>query len=506
MMNPLLHRKTPGGQEIATRISKIYTGASGIPYGVPATNERRIFSSPWHRCVHGQGLGQLPTGFDLKKVNLLREVGLAVKRSDQNPFHIFAQSLVHDIIAVCSEKPPEVKEVTRPTPADFYQTLALLPRDTWQYARACAVLTETLVKLGKLTNYDSILHMHMDIALKRVEALAPETLKGRYEKLQLLANLFLASGQAGWTDLLTSQPPHGISRIYNALRMTEEIPDLFYRGRVAATLISVVATIGYGYVVCGDRLDYMRNLLDAFDAQLDQLAMRSSDGVHEKFDYCLFPLSLTLNAIALLGRTEYLEYRRNWVAQATTYFATLAPASRASQMLFYVHALENLGVLGAYVPNLKSLLIESIEAYLRQVGDSVSSYAYLRCTYLIQMAHQFGYPEVLPPQIWNILGTGGTHFQHTQSTTSYGSGYMIAAYTLSAFIGGDRIGALAQEEGDLPTAVAAIKATQADAALNLPKLDFALIDAALQLRPAHPTDTRLFSEVKFASKPKGREI
>lgn len=504
-MNALLHRKTPGNQEIIARISEIRADTIGIPHGVAVTNERRVFPSPWHWCVHGQGLGQLPTGFDLKSANLLCEVGLAVKQSDQNPFHIFAQSLVQDIIAVCAEKSPEVKALSRSTHTNFYQTLALLPRDTWQYARACAVLTETLVKLGKLTNYDSILRMHMDIALKRVEALAPETVKGRYEKLQLLASLFLASGQAGWTDLLTSQPPHGISRIYNALRMTEDIPDLFYRGRVAATLISVVATIGYGYVVCGDRLDYMRNLLDAFDAQLDQLATRSSDGVHENFDYCLFPLSLTLNAIALLGRPEYLEYRRNWAAQAATYFATLAPASRASQMLFYVHALENLGVLGAYVPNLKSLLSESIEAYLRQVGDSVSSYAYLRCTYLIQMAHQFGYPDVLPPKIWNILATSGTHFQHTQSPT-YGSGYMIAAYTLSAFIGGDRIAALAQEEGDLPTAVAAIKATQADAALNLPKLDFALIDAALQLRPAHPTDTRLFSEVKFASKPKSREI
>lgn len=499
MNNTVFNRKV----SLNTYSSKpgIYVGQTdGLEsaHTVPLTNELRIFPSPWHWCVHGQGIGQRPTGFEIKTADLILEISLSAQPANDNSFHIFTHSLVQDIIAVCSEKSARADKSNRTAmQTDFYRTIALLPTDPCLYARACAVMVESLVKLGKLESYDSILHNHMNIALKKIEALAPVTNKDRYEKLLLLANLFAASGQAGWTNILTSQAPHGISRIHYALLMTQEITDLFYRGRAAAMLITVVSSIGYGYIVCGDRPDYLRNLLDVFDEQLDQLATIKPDGVHANYDYSLFPLSLTLNSIAILGQLEYLHYRRDWVQQATTYFTALSPESRTSQMIFYVHALSNLGMLEVYVPDLGVLLRDTINTYLREADRGTSMNHYLRCTYLILMAHQFGYEDVLPSKLWNILAANLIHFQYSASRNSYGSGYMIAAYALSAFNAGKRLDTIPRYGIDLPTVVASIRTTTADIDMNLPKLDFALINAALQLRPTHGKDTRFFSEIKF---------
>lgn len=462
------------------------------------SNELRIFPSPWHWCVHGLGLGQEPTGFDASKAGRLLETSRVLRRKTENPYHVFSHQLLHGIVSTCKAMSLGGGDAGQRGHTHLASAVAQLPDHPWQYARACAMLTESLVKLGQLEAYQHTLHQHLAAALKRVEALSPTTDKDRYEKLQLFTNLLLAAGQAGWTDLLASPQQDGADYVNTALQVIETISDVFYRGRGAAILFTVLGVVGCGEQVCDGPQDHLRRLLDIFDSQLDHPPARVPDGVHIGLDYTMFPLSLILNAIAVLGHPEYLEYKRNWIQQAVSHFHLLPANSRASQVIFYVFALSNLGVLEEHVPDVGALLHDCMEGYL-QATDGTQVDDYLRCTYLVHLARQIGRCDVLTARVWAILADSIPRAAGSELylKSAYGSSYMVAAYTLSALDKGGRFEALFSEKINLPEAIGRIKDDAKTTATNLPRVDFALIDAALRLRPADPgDDTPLFRTVR----------
>ncbi|MBN3908492.1 MAG: hypothetical protein HWQ35_18695 [Nostoc sp. NMS1] len=454
-------------------------------------NERRIFPTPWHWCVHGLGIGQEATGFEPDKSERLLKISLALSRKTNISYHGFAHHLLNGILATC-----EAVSLDKRSHDEFKNAIDQLPSEPWQYARACALLTESLVKVGQLEPYRHLVHWHLKRALQQVAELNLSSDKLRYEQLQLFANLLLAVGQAEFTDLLGLQQQNGDIYTDIALQLATTISDIFYRGRGSAIIFSVLAIIGCREQVCTGEQNHLQTLLDIFDSELNESLTRDSDGVHEGSDYYLFPLSLILNAIAVLDCPDYLTYKRDWVEQAVSLYHALSPASQASQITFFIYALDNLGVLDVYVPDVITFFHKCMEGYI-QSTDGFRVDAYLRCTYLIHLACQLGCLNILHPCILSIFSNSAAQIfgsDHYLKST-YGSSYMVAAYSLSAF---DRIGKLDMlfsPEIGLPNAIGSFQDNPESTAINSPKTVFALIEAGLRMRPIGSCDTPLFQKV-----------
>ncbi|MBN3884615.1 MULTISPECIES: hypothetical protein [unclassified Nostoc] len=459
-------------------------------------NERRVFPTPWHWCVHGLGIGQEATGFDPEKSDRLLKISFALSRKNNSSYNIFAHHLLNGILARCEAVSFNSYLAQERSHDEFKSAINQLPSEPWQYARACALLTESLVKVGQLEPYRHLVRWHLERALEQVAKLDLSSDKLRYEQLQLFANLLLAVGQAEFTDLLVLQQENGDTYTDKALQLATTISDIFYRGRGSAIIFSVLAIIGCREQVCTGEQNHLQTLLDIFDSELSDSLRRDSDGVHEGSDYYLFPLSLILNAIAVLDCPDYLTYKRDWGKQAVSLYHTLSPTSQASQITFFIYALDNLGVLHVYVPDIVTFFHQCMEGYI-QSTDGFRVDAYLRCTYLIHLACQLGCPDILHPCIWSIFSDTATEIfgsDHYLENT-YGSSYMVAAYALSAF---DRIGKLDMlfsPELRLPDAIARFQDNPESTAINSPKTVFALIEAGLRMRPIGSCDTPLFQKV-----------
>jgi hypothetical protein len=460
--------------------------------------ERRIFSTPWHWYVHGLGSGQDVGSFEPDKAERLLEISLALSQKRNTNDLVFIHHLLDGIVATCAAGSLGDRHAKTRAHEQFTSAIEHLPREPWQYARACALLAESLVKLGQIEPYRQDVRWHLGRALKQVSRLDAPSDKLRYEKLQLFANLILAAGQAGFAYLLSSRQPNGDTYADLALQVATTISNVFYRGRGSAILFSVLAIVGNKAQICNNSQNHLQALLDTFDAELSHPASRNPDGVHQGSDYYLFPLSLILNAIALLDCPDYLTYKRDWVKQSVSLFHSLSPASQASQISFFLSALNNLGVLDAYVPDAIALVSDCMEAYLESTdGSRVDDY--LRCTYLIHLAYQLGRPDLLHPRMRSILWDSvvQTPGSERYRESPYGSSYMVAAYAMSAFDRMDRLDALFGERFNLPAAIAHFQDPPAIAAIHAPRTAFALVDLALRMRSRKSYDTPLFSQIKL---------
>ncbi len=476
--------------------------ASRPQYFKGLLNERRIFPTPWHWCVHGLGIGQEATGFAPDKSERLLEISLVLSQKTKTDYHAFAHHLLHGIVATCAAISFGDRHAQQRAHEQFTSAIFQLPSEPWHYARACALLTESLVKLGQLETYRHNVHWHLGMALRQVATLDCANDKLRYEKLQLFANLLLAAGQAGFSDLLALPSQNGETYIDIALQVTTTISDVFYRGRGSAIIFSVLALVGYKEQVCTGAQNHLQTLLDLFEEELSHSQSRGTDGVHEGADYYIFPLSLILNAIAVLDCPDYLTYNRDWVQQTVSFFHSLSPTSQASQITFFVYALDNLGVLDVHIPNVVTFFHQCMEGYLQSTdGSQVDDY--LRCTYLIHLAYQLGRPDILNPQVLSILSENAAQSllssRYLEST--YGSSYMVAAYALSAFDRVDRLDVLFGERLGLPEAISRFQDDDSATAIHSPRTAFALIETALRMRPVESCDTPLFSNIQLGGRP-----
>lgn len=448
--------------------------------------ELRLFSTPWHWFVHGLGLGQRWTGFHRERAARIRALARAVVRRYGGGFQAFVAELVEVILT--SAEPADRDGGDREVCARLGERIAGLG-DPRERARACAVAVESLVKLDRLPPrdqpYEHGLRGQLARSLKQVAALRAPGDRARYGDLHLLANLVLAAGQAGWADLLRP------SYLDAGARLLGAIDELFYHVRGAAIWQSVVAIIDRR--ARGDAREALRQLLDRLDVQLERPCERPCDGVHEDRDYLAFPLFLTLGAVGAVGCLELLDYKRRWLEVAAAVLESLSPRARASQELFFVALLRNVGTEASQVGDPPALVRATAERYLaatdgRQLDD------YLRCTYLVHLARQLGCSAALPARIDQILaesraqlGTAGPF-----RATPYGSPLMWVAYVLSALHAGDWNGEHHLRTSAL-TAIIDSGRARSDDAVTLPRLGLALIDAALCLGRPSGRDTALFT-------------
>lgn len=468
---------------------------------VQAANELCVFSTPWHWVVHGLGLGQRPTGFDVEQAERVSALNRALLRRFRDPFQVFVHELVKTLQAHCEASAGGLDpwksaahgplDDARRDAEDKART-QLVRRITYiedpiAHARACALLVESFhtlsLTLDPSRTADALLRESVATASYRLTMTPAASEEARYERLHLLAGLFLAAGRAGWGDLMAAPSrtePQGLAA---AWRLLGSLSDPFYRGRGAAIFLTILGLVDPGAATSAEVEEGLRSLLNLLDAEFQRAPERASDGVHEGRDYRFFPLSLALIAMSVLGRRDLLHYKRDWLDLAGAEIERLTPASRASQALFYVAALRSLDALETHVPAPAAWFGRVTEAYLgatdgRRVDD------YLRCTYLVHLAEQLGLGAAVPPRIGEILAGSVARIGRSESprTNPYDSGFMTLAYALSTLRAGGPATAPWTRPTDLARAVGRIEADPHGTALHLPRLNMALIDAALRLR------------------------
>jgi hypothetical protein len=448
----------------------------------PVSHELNVFATPWHWFVHGLGMGQNRTGFDAARAARIRELARTVAHHRAGPFPAFVVELV-DIILAAGD-PADGGEPGGAACARLAERISGLS-DARDHARACAAATESLVKLGSLPPGDHALRRALAGARDRIAALPGSTDQARYGNLQLLVNLVVAGAQAGWPEAL------GPAQLDAAARLLAPIDDFFYRARGLSMWQTVVAVVEpRARAAAGAAL---RQLLDQLDLQLQRPADRPGDGVHEGRDYLVFALLLTLAALGPVRRLDLLDHRRRWLDVAAAELAALSPRAQASQILFHVAVLRNLGALAREVPDPAGLVRATAVRYLATT-DGCQLDDYLRCTYLVHLARQLGCPAVLPGRIGAILADSPTQLDTAGPfrATPYGSPLLLVAYVLSALHAGSWPTGHALCAVDLASVIRCAP-PRSDDAVNLPRLGLALIDAALCLAPPSRRDTALFA-------------
>lgn len=446
------------------------------------SHELSVFATPWHWFVHGLGMGQNRGGFDAARAARIRELARTVTDHRAGRFPAFVAELVNTIVAACD--PADGGEPGRAASARLAERLAGL-NDARDHARACAAAIESLVKLGRMPPGDHALRRELAAARDRIAALPAPTDQARYGNLQLLVNLVVAGAQAGWPEAL------GPAQLAAAAQLVAPIADFFYHARGLALWQTVVGIVEpRARAAAGDALG---QLLDQLDLQVDLQLQRPTDGVHDGRDYLVFPLLLTLAALGPIRRLDLLDRRRRWLSVADAELAALSPRAQASQALFYVALLRNVGALAREVPDPAALVHATAARYLaatdgRQLDD------YLRCTYLVHLARQLGCPAALPDRIGDILAASPTQLDAAGPfrATPYGSPLMLAAYLLSALHARPWPAVHALCAVDLASVIRCAP-PRSDDAVNLPRLGLALIDAALCLASPSCRDTALFA-------------
>lgn len=445
----------------------------------PLSRELRLFSTPWHWIVHGLGLGQSCTGFDTARAARIHALGRAVVQRHRGPFPQFVVELVDIILAAVDLDGDRGGAMG----ARICGRIAALT-DVRERARACAAATESLVKLGRLSPYDTELRDQLAAALRQLAALVADDDHARYASLHALINLLVAAAQAGWTELL--QPGY----LDLGTRLAAGIDDFFQHARAAAIWHSVLAVLEPDHREA--RGAALRRLLDRIDEQLGDPDHRACDGVHDGRDFVAFPLFVTLTAVGATRCHELLGYRRRWLEVACTELEALSPRSRASQTLFFVAALRELGALDRHVLDGTALVRDTALRYLASgTGQHVDDY--LRCTYLVHLARQLDCPAALPRSIDRILIASPAQLGKPDRfrASSYGSPLMLVAYLLSAMHG--RHGPADELQRIDLAAIIRDAPPRGDDAVNLPRLGLSLIDAALNLRAARSRDTARFA-------------
>ena len=452
------------------------------------SHELALFGTPWHQLVHGIGLGQNPKGFDTRRAAQLTTVSNCVSRRFPSVWSRFVNELVHVIVSYCEAS----TEVTSPV---LMERLAALQHPC-DHARACALVMECLAKTGLSVPSGNALQAHWTVALQEVAMLPASSDADRYRNLHHLVSLLLAGAQSGWIKALGSLT--AIRACQRAWDLVEAIQQPFYRTRGAAILLTVLGLLPEGNLLRQNEQDHLADLMDAIGAEFARDNRMPFDGVHQGRDYQVFPLLLALTTISVNERVDFPSRHRDWLPFADQQIKALRSESRASQTLFWVLALRNLGEVSTYIDDPASFLQQTIDHYFASTDGNRPDDC-LRCTYLVHLARELGYADLVPDRVWEIVAGSVMHTIGSERyrDNPYASGIMLVSYALSAFAAGEP-GCV--DNIDLAKAVLRIVDRPATVVAQLPRLGFAMVDAALCLRDAGSGDTPLFKSMRLGSR------
>ncbi|MDD5438904.1 MAG: hypothetical protein PHS37_01805, partial [Candidatus Omnitrophica bacterium] len=496
-----LRMRRAGAEETPIFKNLTFVAKTGQKSPVPAmaglSNERRAFSSPWARIVRGVALGQNPIDYDNKTAGRIRETfkqlnGKVAATNHNNRFSHLLTELILDV------NNPEITLSREDISKRVDEIVAELTdiKHPLQYVTASATLFDTFAKL----NLDASLLVNdkrdlVKAALEMSRSVVSETGaapgdirqgRGPYDRITALAALFVAAGQLGFKKRLITPYDY----VQESLDLLEKIPSAFYRGRAAAMLFSALGVLGFGNYVYAGRRDYLKETMDV----LNDSVPHTTDDV--KTIKSFFPHSYAvftmLNAIAILGKPEYLTYRRNWLDEARWLMSNLTGSSFASMGHYYLIALNNLGVLDTYVPNIEDFLKKTREEILtRTKKDSI--HINVEDSYFLSSAYMFGRLDLIPDEFITMELDALRAYPKNESWWNSAFG---ASYVLTMFGETGRADLLFEPNpqfdgmAPIPWVIEHFSdGAETESAITLPYMDRALINYALRMRGHDKKDT-----------------
>jgi len=464
------------------------------------SNESRAFTSPWMRIVRGFALGQHPMDYNpdaADKIKSAIEI-LDNKVPSSNKYNTFSNLLTTFILDVNNQGIALSQEVINGKLVDIINVLRGID-DPFLRVDASSVLFGVFVKLGLdksllVTEKYNLIEESLE-ALEKIRIADDQ--KGSYEKLVSCANLFLSIGELGEKRYLTRDKDY----IKEALDLTDRIPAVFFRGRGAAALFSVLGVLGYKDYIFGKERNYMAELFDYFDekfAKADETAVFWED-IYDN----TYPLLTMLNVIAVLDAPEYLTYKRDWLKEAQVFMSKILPDDGMNQNQYYLMALYNLGKLDEYIPDVEKYFKDAVDSYVKhgQVHQEQERlWVSMDDSYAVETAWLWNLTESIPDSIFDRMVNNFVTYRK-------GEPYLNAAYGLSyVFTMLGEAGKLdllfesnSNYEGLAPFqwVVRNFSEDGESEKITLPYLGHALINLALRMRGQDKGEVELLTDVKF---------
>lgn len=442
------------------------------------------FVTPWHKFVHGLGLGYPVSDYNHTSIENLISMDKVLLDTHRTPYQVFIHRLFNWIIVFI--EPDNDVNTPAANASSFEKILDAMARldEDLERARACCLLLECISSLGVIELYKYQLLPALFASLAAIEDLDCDTDKVRYEKQHLRLHLLRVAAEYGWTVLLSRRTCDNTDYVNEAIESLCRMNDYFYLVRSAALLLITMSDIGLIDRVIGKDHNYLSWVLDVVDKNFSTPTAYAPDGIHENNDYLFFPLCLLVNSIAYTGSATYLNYKRDWPGVLDTLYWSLSPRSRSSQAMFYVLAHKNLEASSHHLHDQAKFLQGCIHDYL-EVSDGKQMDDYLRTCYLIHMAGHLGHLDILPPSLWTRLKNSlYENDNYSEETSPYGSYYMVLAYTLSSYHLAGRLNEL--NFNDISKKLHTVGTYNEHTDSNILKLDYVFIDVALQMRSQQP--------------------
>jgi hypothetical protein len=475
--------------------------ATEHPYRAGLTHlstESRLIPTPWARMVRGVGLGQHPTGYDPATAADIRDAfaRLTTKVNGADAYTACC-SLIAELILTAIEH-GDVQQALVPV-------LDSVRAQDNPYHRLMAgcILVDALAKLD--LDASLLINDELDFPAELLATIAqiePDQIKdenrghhGDYERVCAAAALFLALGQLGLTDRLSTS---GHNYLQEALDLLENIPSPFYRGRGGAILLTVVALLGQQQLVHGGNRDYIKEILDHLD-RADELEQPVFPQPMTIASARVYPLLTMLNAIAAAGTAEHLRYGKDRLAEAETLMAELTTPERCHMSLYYIVALHN---LGRPVPDLDGYLADIVARCERDVDPGADFFLNgISYPYIIETATIAGRSDLISDAMVDRFVRSFPDLDRTPQDRVHRT--FPLSYGLNALGGlgcADRLFRPNERyQGDSPLGwvIDQFSDGARDEGIRLSLLNHALVNHALRLRGAGRGETPLFQGFHF---------
>ncbi len=478
------------------------------------TNEGRAFFSPWVRIVRGMALGGDPVDFDPQLARNIKDTTklLASKIPSDNKYNQFGNELTELILDINDPANPLSAEQVKPRVDAILTTIRSI-KEPYLFVTASSVLMDSFVKLN--LPVDLIVNDRADILKDALDMAwrVPDDKHGSYERVTALANIFLAAGQLGLKSRVTAD-----NQVSRTLDLLSGIPSVYYRGRGASILFSVLASMGMKDSFINGQRDYLKETLDVFDANFVSAQEFENrllnvpnpySNVRESVENAVmdqtYPLYAILNVISMVRDPQYLTYKRDWIKEAGDLLPWLAPDDRINQGQYYLMALYNLGVLDRYVPDVRKTFtdwVNNYEAYLTN-GKYIWERLFITMNdvYIIETARYFGMMDAVPQTVMNRVVENLKNYK--VDDPYFNSAYGLS-YTFTALAEIGQTGLLFDGhpafdgEAPLKWTIGQFPGDGVAEKITLPYLNNALVNQALRMRGSQKTgDTSLFKDVGF---------
>jgi hypothetical protein len=471
------------------------------------SNESRMISAPWSRMIRALGLGQYPIDYDPAIAGHIRQTfdQLAAKVLPSNSYTLFCRALADFVLKAADPTGGADRTWIEQAVGPLLEA-ARAERNPYYRSLAGCLVMDSFAKLGLdlslLVNDDRDFPAEV---LGMLDEIAPDQINdenrgrhGDYERLSACSAVFLAIGQFGLKDRLVTDDRN---YVIEALNLLENIPAPYFRGRAGSMFLSVIALVGYErYIFDGDR-DYLKEVLH-YMSRADELRIFPSFPQELPIAWSkVYPLLTMLNAVAMCGRAEYLNYPIDWLAEAKTLLAEVPWGDRVHMIQYYIIALYNLGRLRDELPDLDGYLAEVV-AVLDDVDPGADFFpSGIAYPYIIEVAMQTGRLALIPDEALERMVDSFPDLDRT--ATDRANRAFPVSYVLNVL---GEIGAAdliftprARYAGS--SAMAWVVDHMSDGAkeegIRLYMLPHALVSYALRLRGANTPETGLFKNFQF---------